>query len=88
MEKIKQLTVKEFRSYNHNKDQKKTFKKLVGLPENADYGLGDSASTIESAELLDIYKNVWKGQTTYYLVVNVLGPGMVFAHTLYQINKE
>lgn len=88
MEKINQLTEKEFNHLRKLQNKSQALQKLCGLDENADYEIGDTAAKIPNPELYGIYKYEWKGRTHYYLAVSIMGEDLAFTWTLYPVTRH
>ncbi|MBU5333608.1 hypothetical protein KQI61_15520 [Anaerocolumna aminovalerica] len=83
MEKVMELNETQFRLFA--KDGKtKEIKKILGIPSNKKYGIGDSmVKTNMHTKPNDVLKMNWKGEDRYYVVIKPVDEEMAFCFTVY-----
>lgn len=83
MEKVMKINETQFRLFA--KDGKtKEIKKILGLPENKKYGIGDSVVQVNQVTLPnDVLKMTWSGEDRYYVVINPIDERLAFCYSVY-----
>lgn len=89
MEYVSSITEKQFKTLERSEDIVKSFKKIVGLSDSDEYGMGDTSVTVDNAKKYDLFKILFKNETFshYYLIVSDSYEGIAFAWTLYPREK-
>lgn len=83
MEKVLTLTKEQFDRFKKAKAREKVAKELLGLPSNAKIGIGDTAVKISNSSSLDVYKDAWKGQERFYIVIEPMDETTAMAYSIY-----
>ena len=83
MEKIITLTQDQFSRFEKSKFQNKMIKGLLNLPLNAKVGIGDTAVKIKNANPLEVYKENWKGNDYFYIVIEPMDEEVAMAYSIY-----
>ncbi|MDV3429140.1 MAG: hypothetical protein LIR50_19280 [Bacillota bacterium] len=80
MEKIKVLNESEIKRIRKAADKGRALKNILGIKG---YTLGDTATLIDNSEMFGLYKNEWKGDIFYYLVMDIMNEKLAYCYSLY-----
>jgi hypothetical protein len=83
MIKINQITEDQFNKLKKSKNPVKVFKEIINLQTNKKYGFGDTTIQVENGQFLDVFKNTFKENDIYYIVVKPIDEELSFAYSLY-----
>ena len=85
MEKIKEITQVQFETIRNAEDEEQLelFKELVGVDEDIEFEIGDSTILVNNSKALEIYKDKYGDQYTYYLIIEPRDEMSAYAWTLY-----
>ena len=83
MKKILTLTEEQFINLKKSKGQVKMVKELLNLPTNAKIGIGDTAVKINNSNPLEVYKENWKGEDYFYIVIEPMDEELAMCYSIY-----
>lgn len=85
MEKVKIISEEQYKVFKRRKYTTKAFKDITGIELEGKYGIGDSAISVSNANELDIFKDEFKGNINYYIVLKVINTTVALALSLYPV---
>lgn len=85
MKKVKTLTNKEWHRISNANKKDLIFKRIMRL--DGKYFIGDTFATIDSPEMLGVYKHIENGRVYWYIVVNVINNHRAFTWSLFKASK-
>ena len=55
----------------------------MGFSSSAKIGIGDTAVKISNSNSLEVYKDEWKGQERFYIVIEPMDEATAMAYSIY-----
>lgn len=83
MQKIMEVTQKQFDILENAENKEKVLKDIINLQSASCYKIGDTTIKVQEAKPLDVFKNTFKDRTTYYFIIRPLDSETAFAYSLY-----